>query len=119
MLREHAIESVVYDGKTIDQSSGNIESIATILAEGVDPKVAADLQRAKKDRENVLWFEIRGHDAAFYFGDEDHANKDTQDAYEPYFRYGNYTMLQNTYLRAVADADITGVVIEIGYATPE
>lgn len=115
MEHENGIESVVYSGKTIDQSSGTIQSIATILAEAVDAKVAADLQRAKKQRSSVRWVEIRGHGASFYFGDSDHTNKDTQAANDPYFRYGNYIMLENTYLRAVADADITGVVIEVGY----
>jgi len=110
MKQEHAIECVVYSGKSINASSGDVQSILDILG-------ATDAQRAKDDREAVRWIEVRQHSAAFHYGNSDHSDKDVQAAYAPYFRHGNYHQMANTYLRAVADAAITSVVIEVGYAT--
>lgn len=104
-------ESIVYSGKTITASSGAIQSIRTIIGTTDDDKIVAA-------RRSVRWVEIRAHSASFYFGTAAHAAKDTQPAYEPYFRYGTQKMLDDTYIRAVADAAITNVVIEVGFAGP-
>jgi hypothetical protein len=106
------VESVVYSGKTITASSGAIQSIATILG-------TADIARVLADPGAVRWVEVRGHSAAFYFGNSDHSDKDTQAAYLPLYRRGTNLILDNMCLRAVADAAITSVVIEVGYAAPD
>ena len=105
------IESVVYSGKTITASSGAIQSIYTILG-------STDALRIVADPNAVRWVEVRAHATSFYFGNSDHSDKDAQAAYIPYYRRGTHLHLKNTYLRAVADAAITAVVIEIGYAAP-
>ena len=103
-----AQESVVYSGKTIAAAAGAIESIETVLG-------LTDAARAKAAPDTVLWFEIRAT-SAFDFGTSAHTASDEQAANDPYFRYGDYNMLKNTYIRAAAGAAITSVVIEIGYS---
>lgn len=105
-------DSVIYSGKTITASSGAIQSILTVLGTTDDNRMDGSHGR------RVRWIEIRAHAAAFYVGNSDHSDKDTVPAYEPYFRECTKKHLEDTYLRAVADAAISNVVIEVGYAGP-
>lgn len=114
---DHRIyETKVYSGKTIPKSSEAITSVWDIIDS--DPQKLDDGSQAEANPESVEWFEVRGHSTAFYFGNSDHADKDTQAAYLPFYRAGKNAM-RSMFLRAVADAAITGVVIEVAYSKPD
>ena len=97
----------VIDGITINQSSGSIVTIASLLEGATNPITAAEIREL-----NAV--EIRGHGTSFEFGNSDLSDKSVKAAELPYFRENiSYTHLQSTYVRAVADADITAIEIEI------
>ncbi len=109
-MSKPGVKTVVVSGVTIGASSGDPENLRTLI-EAASSAPAADLL------DNVVAVEVRAHAAAFYFGDSDHTNKDTQAAYLPYYR-DNITAahLKYTYLEAVADAAIENVVVELTLA---
>jgi hypothetical protein len=98
--------SKVTSGKQINKSSGTVQTVRDMI--GTTDLTAEQLKQVRA-------VEIRAHATSFYFGTAALAAKDTQPAYEPYYREGNADMLDDTYVRAVADADITGVVVEVWF----
>lgn len=99
--------TIVFDTLTIPKSSNDPATIMSLLT-----------TLDKNQKASIQGVEVRGHGAAFYFGTragQAWTNKDSQQANLPYYRECGNDHLDLTWLGAVADADITGVVIEVEF----
>ncbi|MHC4253762.1 MAG: hypothetical protein ACYS9X_32000 [Planctomycetota bacterium] len=110
MSKPKGLKTIVLDDITIAASSGDIESLETIIEASASAPTAAQ-------KKSVDEIEISAHGASFHVGDAAHANKKTWQAYLPY-NPGDITWehCQNTFVRAVADAAISNVVVTLHLA---
>ncbi len=102
----------VFDTLTIDQSSGSIQALSTILGTTDWPLTTGD----SGNKHGIVAIEIAGHSAAFLWGNTlAHLDTISQAAYEPLYLEGDARLVESLYLRASADADITGVTCKVFY----
>ena len=97
-------ESEIFSGKQINASSGAIKTLTSLLG-ATDAAVAKARAIAK--------IHVKGHGASFYYGNSDLSDKATQATPTVYERECNADHLDNTSVRATANTNITGVIVEV------
>jgi hypothetical protein len=111
----------IFDTLTIAASSGSIQSLATILGTTDWPTTGTETAETdRKNKVNITAIEVNDHSAAFHYGNTLlHSDKRTQAAYEPFYQEDpegdGARLIENTFVRASADAAITGVTLTVWY----